>query len=86
LLDRTLAENLGPACGQRVGLMTRAAARQVDSGAAHKPSPVAQSLPSTSGCLKSLFIFILISENMIRSCHDGIGLFFEWINRTRGAD
>ena len=38
-LERELRESILTACGQRGGLMTRATANQIDTGAAHRPPP-----------------------------------------------
>jgi hypothetical protein len=44
------------ACGQRVGLMTRAAVNQIDTGAVHRPPPFPTVLALDSEFpLKSLF-------------------------------
>jgi hypothetical protein len=39
ILERRSQESILTACGQRVGLMTRAAANAIDSDAAHSPPP-----------------------------------------------
>ena len=39
ILERRPQENILTACGQRVGLMTRAAVNPIDSDAAHSPPP-----------------------------------------------
>ncbi len=54
--ERRPRKILVPACGQRIGMMTRATTSQIDTGAAHMPSSVAHSPdPRLSARRRDLF-------------------------------
>ena len=59
ILERRPEESILTTCGERVGLMTRAAADQIDPGAAHSPLPFPTVLALESSSITEDFIYFM---------------------------